>query len=123
MDMHLGYNPTRHLSLPAIFDREPVQPLGANVVPQATLASNQKCAQKMFAAPNRSLQVIDDVQSVTEEKHHSHPLLLQSTNSNNAWSDSTVMAYPDSPFSTKRINHTMPSHHSSITSLEMSEQL
>ena len=97
-----------------------------NGVPPVMLASDQKSPQKMFAAPNRSLHVIDDAQSIVEEKQQQqpHPLLLQSTNDNNAWNDTpTIMAYSESPFTTQKTHNTVSSRHSSMESLEMSEQL
>ena len=120
MDEQLGYHPTRYLSHPIIYDRTSM----ANNAPSVTLAFDQKFPQRMFAAPNRSVHATDDAQSVTEQNQQPHPLLVQPTNDNNAWSDEPpIMAYSNSPFTTQRRHHTVSSHHSSIESLEMSEQL
>ena len=121
MDEQLGYNPTRYLSQPIIYERTST----INNVPSAvSLAFDQKSPQRMFAAPNRSFHATDDAQSTTEQNQQPHPLLLQPSNDNNAWSnDQPIMAYSNSPFTTQRRHHTVSSHHSSIESLEMSEQL
>lgn len=126
MEVQLGYQPTRHLSLPTVYTSTQAMVNGTGGPPVSLAASNQKSPQRMFAAPNRSLQVIDDAQSIMEEKQQQppHPLMLQSTNDNNTWNDeSAIMAYSDSPFTTQRTHHTVSSHRSSIESLEMSEQL
>ena len=113
MDEQLGYHPTR--SQPAISSV-------VNSIPPVQLGFGQKSPQKMFAAPNRSLHLIEDVESVTEQEPH--PLLLQ-PNDNNAWSDEVppIMAYSHSPFITQRRHHNTVSSHSSIESTETSEQL
>lgn len=121
MDEQLGYHPTRYLSQPIIYERTSM----INNVPSAvSLAFDQKSPQRMFAAPNRSLHATDDTQSMTEQNEQPHPLLLQPNNDNNAWGDDQpIMAYSNSPFTTQRRQHTVSNRHSSIESLEMSEQL
>lgn len=124
MDEQLGYHPTRHLSQPTIYDKASMQAMVNGVPPMIPEASDQEFPQKMFAAPNRSVHVIDDGQNMMEQRQQPHLPLLQRTNNSNTWNDApSIMAYSDSPFTTQRSHRTVSSRHSSIESLEMSEQL
>lgn len=123
MDEQLGYHPSRHFSQPTAYDKTSIQALANGVPPLTTLAFDQS-PQKIFAAPNRDFPVTDDSQSVMERKQ-THPLLVQPTHDdNNTWNDiPTIMAYPDTRSTTQSTRCTVPSHGSSIQSLEISEQL
>ena len=117
MDEQLRYHPTRS---------QPTISSVVNSIPPVPLGFDQKSPQKMFAAPNRSLHLNGDVDSVTEQqKQQPHPLLQQPTNDYNAWSDEAppIMAYSHNPFITQRRHDNTVASHSSIESTEASEQL
>lgn len=127
MDEQLGYHPTRHIS--KSINNTSIQAM-ANGIPPVKLAFGQRYPQKIFAAPNMNIPVIDDAQSEIEQKQQPHPLLLQPTNDNDdAWDDvPTTIAYPDKQSASQSTctissNHMHSTNHSSIESLEMSEQL
>jgi len=127
MDEQLGYHPTRHTS--QSINNASIQAM-ANSINPTKLTFGQRYPQKIFAAPNRSIPIIDDVQSEMEQKQQPHPLLLQPTNDNDdVWDEiPTIMAHPDKPYTpqstcTVSSNHMHSVNHSSIGSLEMSEHL